>query len=366
VSGFEASGDAAPGTAAFAIRPATAADAEAMVKLELASAIHHAALDPERWRVPPREAIAEYRQRRRAADPDGDALVAEADGVVIGMVEMLLRGFVGEPGGARLPLPSVDVGLSVAPEWRGRGVGAALMRAAEGWARERGATRVILDVAAANTGARRLYERLGYETHGLLMDRRLDLAESGAEGDPAVRDDGSARATAVPTLDGDQVRLRPLIEADREALIHALNDPSIASVWDTRGALASADELIAGDEDWMVWAIEVDGRFAGSIQASEEVDDADYRHAGIDLFVAAPFQGRGLGTDAVRTVARYLIDVRVHHRLTIDPAADNVRAIRAYEKVGFRAVGVMRQYERGPDGTFHDSLLMDMLAAELR
>jgi L-amino acid N-acyltransferase YncA len=41
-------------------------------------------------------------------------------------------------------------------------------------------------------------------------------------------------------------------------------------------------------------------------------------------------------------------------------------AIRAYEKVGFRRVGVMRSYERGPDGSWHDNLLMDLLAGELR
>lgn len=49
----------------------------------------------------------------------------------------------------------------------------------------------------------------------------------------------------------------------------------------------------------------------------------------------------------------------------IDPAADNVAAIRGYGKVGFRPVGIMRQYERGSDGTWHDGLLMDLLAAEL-
>ena len=118
-------------------------------------------------------------------------------------------------------------------------------------------------------------------------------------------------------------------------------------------------------QHWTLWAIEVDGEFAGSIQA-KEADDDDYRSAGIDIYLHSRFQGRSLGTDAVRTLARYLIEVRGHHRLTIDPAADNARAIRTYEKVGFRPVGVMRRYERGVDGTYHDGLLMDMLAGELR
>ena len=78
-----------------------------------------------------------------------------------------------------------------------------------------------------------------------------------------------------------------------------------------------------------------------------------------------PRHGQGLGSEAVRVLARYLIEERGHHRLTIDPAADNAAAIRAYETVGFRPVGVMRSYERGPDGTFHDGLLMEMLADQL-
>jgi aminoglycoside 6'-N-acetyltransferase len=89
-----------------------------------------------------------------------------------------------------------------------------------------------------------------------------------------------------------------------------------------------------------------------------------YRHAGIDLFLSEHVHGQGLGADAVRTMARHLIEDRGHHRLTIDPAADNIGAIRAYEKVGFRPVGVMRQYERLPGRGWHDGLLMDLLADE--
>ena len=155
------------------------------------------------------------------------------------------------------------------------------------------------------------------------------------------------------------------MESDRAALVQVLSDPTVVEWWDTRGPEHSADELIAGEPGWFVWAIEVDGDFAGSIQATEE-DDIDYRHAGVDIFMSARFQGRGRGTDAVRTVARWLFEERRHHRLTIDPAAANARAIRTYEKVGFRAVGVMRQYERGVHRTFHDGLLMDMLEGELR
>lgn len=75
--------------------------------------------------------------------------------------------------------------------------------------------------------------------------------------------------------------------------------------------------------------------------------------------------GRDDDLDALRTLAQHLFD-QGHHRLTIDPAAHNPRAIAAYAKVGFRPVGAMRQYERAPEGTWHDGPLMDLLPGELR
>ena len=111
--------------------------------------------------------------------------------------------------------------------------------------------------------------------------------------------------------------------------------------------------------------IVVDGAVAGLIQFHEE-HEPKYRHAEIDLFLDPVLHGRGLGTEAVRLVVRHLIDDRGHHRITIDPATTNIAAIRAYEKVGFKPVGVMRQSERDPDGGgWHDSLLMELLADEV-
>ena len=60
----------------------------------------------------------------------------------------------------------------------------------------------------------------------------------------------------------------------------------------------------------------------------------------------------------------YLFDEVGHHRITIDPAADNAAAIACYEGIGFKTVGVMRAYERQNDGSWGDGLLMDLLASE--
>ena len=63
----------------------------------------------------------------------------------------------------------------------------------------------------------------------------------------------------------------------------------------------------------------------------------------------------------MRTLVRHLLVDRGHHRLVIDPAADNEPAIRCYAAAGFRPVGVMRRYEQGPDGSWHDGLLMELV-----
>ena len=131
-----------------------------------------------------------------------------------------------------------------------------------------------------------------------------------------------------------------------------------------RWGILEEGELEEFPQDEKTFVIEADDEVIGAIQYDEE-DDPMYRRAGIDIFLTMSRHGQGLGSEAVRILARYLIEERGHHRLTIDPAADNAAAIRAYEKVGFRPVGVMRSYERGPDGAWHDGLLMEMLAEEL-
>ena len=174
---------------------------------------------------------------------------------------------------------------------------------------------------------------------------------------------GSVKAARV-SLDGALVHLRPAMPEDAAAFEAILREPGIHAIWQASDPAADARDLAGRDDDVAVWAIEAGGEVVGLIQAAEG-SDPRYRHGSIDIVLAERGQDRGLGTDAVRTVARWLVEARGHHRLTIDPAAHNARAIAAYSKVGFRPVGVMRRYEGDLDGSWHDGLLMDLLANEL-
>lgn len=165
-------------------------------------------------------------------------------------------------------------------------------------------------------------------------------------------------------LPGALVSLRPATTDDIPALAAIRATPEVYRRWRGEGDMESAVASDLADPEAQTFAIEHEGQVIGAIQWSAETEP-DYRHAGIDIYLDPAVHGRGFCTDAVRTLARHLIDDHGFHRLTIDPAADNAAAIRCYTKVGFRPVGIMRLYERGADGTWHDGLLMDLLAEEL-
>jgi len=175
-------------------------------------------------------------------------------------------------------------------------------------------------------------------------------------------------ASAGPVLRGRVVTLRPVTGTDLPALLSILEEPEVARWW-RRAEWERVDE-----KDAVTFAIVLTGdaagpgegtrQVAGCIQYSEETDP-DYFSAAVDIFVGTAAQGRGVGPDAMRTLVAWLIEARGHHRLTVDPAADNARAIHVYEKLGFRRVGVLRRYERVEDGVWRDGLLMELVADDL-
>ena len=163
-------------------------------------------------------------------------------------------------------------------------------------------------------------------------------------------------------LVGRVVTLRPVDASQVDELRRIRRTPEVAFRWYD----------VDAEPDWPFdepgssgFAIVYEDRVAGFVQYYEE-DEPHYRHAGIDILVDPALQNRGIGRDAIATLARHLVDDRGHHRLVIDPAADNAAAIRCYTAVGFRPVGILRQQERNSDDSgWHDALMMDLLAGEL-
>ena len=160
-----------------------------------------------------------------------------------------------------------------------------------------------------------------------------------------------------PALSGTLVTLRLTEDGDVATLRAILDEPEVGRWW-----RRTEWERVA-EKGAVVFSIVLHGDVVGCIQYAEETDP-DYRSAAVDVFVSAAVHGRGVGSDAMRTLIAWLIDVRGRHRLTVDPAVANARAVHVYEKLGFRPVGVLRRYERVDDGAWRDALLMELVAEE--
>ncbi len=164
------------------------------------------------------------------------------------------------------------------------------------------------------------------------------------------------------TLRGARVELAPVATEHVAELRRILATREVRLRWRDE---AASPRWPFDDPSATRFAVLLDAAVRGMVQYGEE-SEQDYRHASIDIFIDPAMHGRGVGRDAVATLARHLVQDRGHHRIVIDPAADNEPAIRCYAAVGFRAVGVMRRYERDADGDgWHDGLLMDLMADEL-
>jgi len=144
----------------FTIRPADPSDAEALTRLaEAVSA------EPEGWLISSNgewRSVGDERRYLKALRryPHAAVFVAERDdGTIVGRLSVARDQ---HPASAHV----ADLGLMVAEDARGQGVGTALLDAAVTWASESGIRKLELHVFPWNEPAMRLYEKFGFEREG--------------------------------------------------------------------------------------------------------------------------------------------------------------------------------------------------------
>lgn len=156
-------------------------------------------------------------------------------------------------------------------------------------------------------------------------------------------DDSSARPPVIS--------FRPLTRSDLSLLHQWLLRPHVAEWWAPPLSLTEVEQefgpLIDHGSSTRPYLVFCGGEPIGYIQSYVAMgsgdgwwpDEKDPGVRGIDQFLARPEQlGRGLGTSMIRAFVQYLFADPDVTRIQTDPSPRNRRAIRCYEKAGFRAV----------------------------
>ena len=161
------------------VRAARPGDGEAIARGSRDSGEYYSELAPDDFRVPDDEGQAEWLDSFLPADGEREvALVAELDGEVAGYLAARLE----EPLDSARYQTNLQLAerrlfinaLTTARAHWGRGVGSALVAAAEAWGRERGATVALMDTYAESPVSVPFWQGRGYRTKNLIMRKRLD------------------------------------------------------------------------------------------------------------------------------------------------------------------------------------------------
>ena len=120
--------------------------------------------------------------------------------------------------------------------------------------------------------------------------------------------------------------LRSARADDVERLVAWHADPEVSRYWDDETFVHAEMEERLAREDVEAWIVEEGREPVGYLQVHPD---------GLDMFLIPVARGRGLGPDAVRAMARHLLDERGRTRVAVDPYAWNDGAVRAWERAGF-------------------------------
>lgn len=172
-----------------------------------------------------------------------------------------------------------------------------------------------------------------------------------------------------------EISLRLLNEQDKNLLLKWLTDERVLNFWEGKSAVFDLDRITEdfyGEENVEVirTIIEYQGQAIGYLQMykldNEALEEYSYQSInkviyGVDQFIGEPeYWNKGIGTKFMRLVLQYLTNEKGAEIVILDPHADNPRAIRCYEKVGFKKIKFLPKHELH-DGEMVDCYLMEYI-----
>ncbi len=161
-------------------------------------------------------------------------------------------------------------------------------------------------------------------------------------------------------LVGPLVALRAPRESDLEPLTAILLEPEVALWWVGYTPERVRAEFI--DQPKTARIIEVGGECAGAMFVLRG-EDPEYPTTVMHLFIGTRFRGRRIGEEALALAIRAEFADGIT-RVTLDPNIKNEGAIRSYERLGFRRIGVLRDYQVRPGGHLEDALFLDLTRSD--
>lgn len=171
-------------------------------------------------------------------------------------------------------------------------------------------------------------------------------------------------------ITGQKSRIRPIEEDDINSFYQWYNDPEV-NLWSSGGwplnTLLTKEQI---SEKFLECPPD-EYRYAISDETNQLIGTIGFKEINMPsrsatIFIVIgdkTYWGKGYGTDALIAFARFLFSQWNLHRLSLDTWEDNSRAIKSYEKVGFKVEGRQRE-ARFVLGEYHDAILMGLLKKE--
>ncbi|MBP2241062.1 aminoglycoside 6'-N-acetyltransferase [Cytobacillus eiseniae] len=171
-------------------------------------------------------------------------------------------------------------------------------------------------------------------------------------------------------IQNGKLNVRKLEEKDKYLLAKWLSDPLVLEFYEGRDHPFDLDQVnkvfYAPEDDEVKCIVEYDGNEIGYIQfyllnneAKKEYGYLNEIIYGTDQFIGeVAYWNKGIGTLLVSTIVTFLIEQKKADRVVMDPQSRNTRAIKCYEKCGFKKVKILPNHELH-EGKYQDCWLIE-------